>query len=362
MGDFGIISADSHVLEPPDLWGEYIEPRYRERAPHMLREGDADLFVIEGVDPMPIGNQSAAGVAPEEMRQNSSFEEVFRGGWNPEARVRDMDTDRIDVEVLYPSFCMGLWKAPDVEYQLACMRAYNDWMADFVAGRTERLVGLGLIPLDDIDAAVRELQRAAGKGLKGACISAVPPEDRPYSDPVYDPFWAAAQEARLPLSLHVFTGKRAEMGSDFLTGYALLPHWIQGTVGSMISNGVLERFPELRMISAELDIGWIASFLRRLDHAYVTHRHWSGAGASLTMLPSEYFHRQVYATFMDDQPGIQTRYQAGLENLMWSSDYPHPDSTWPHSVEVIERLFKDLPEAEKRMLVHDNAAGLYGLS
>jgi predicted TIM-barrel fold metal-dependent hydrolase len=125
---------------------------------------------------------------------------------------------------------------------------------------------------------------------------------------------------------------------------------------------VLERFPRLKVVSAEIDIGWIGTFLSRLDHAYREHRHWSGACAQLRMLPSEYFHRQVYATFMDDPAGIASREQIGVRNILWGNDYPHPDASWPHSRETIARSFEGVSEAETRRIVRDNAIELYGLA
>jgi predicted TIM-barrel fold metal-dependent hydrolase len=340
-----------------------MDPEFRDRAPRLFRQGNQDVFVVEGLPPSHVGVQATAGKRSEELKWEGKFEEGRRGGWDPEARVKDMDVDRVDAEVLYPTLCFGMWRVPDTTYQYACMRAYNDWLADFANMAPGRLVANALISLRDVDAGIRELRRVAAKGTKAACITAVAPDDRPYSHPDYDRFWATAQELNIPLSLHVFTGSKMELDTtEFLVNYALVPRWIQGTVGTMIVSGVMERFPSLKVISVEVDIGWIATFLHRLDHAFERHRHWSGSGASLKMRPSEYFHRQVYATFMDDLAGIKLRHEVGVDNIMWSSDYPHPDSTWPRSQQVIGKLFKDVPAQETHKIIHDNAARLYNLA
>jgi predicted TIM-barrel fold metal-dependent hydrolase len=307
--------------------------------------------------------QTTAGTDPAQRDALGPLEQGLTGGWDPQARLVDMDTDGVEIEVLYPTLSFGMWKAPDVAYQYACMRAYNHWIADYVSTSPGRLIGLGLVSLRDVPAAIEEATRIAHTGLKGLCIAATAPRGQTYADPGFDPFWAAAHDLGLPVSLHVLTGSEEDRDTsrDFVADYTLWPRFIQQTIADVIAGGVLERFPNLKLISAEIDIGWIGSFLSRIDHAYQEHRHWSGACAQLKMRPSEYFHRQVYATFMDDAAGIAARHFIGVDNIMWGNDYPHPDACWPHSVKTIERIFQGVPEAETRKIVHDNAARLYGL-
>ncbi len=360
---YDVVSADSHVYEPPELWTRYIEPAYRSRAPHFIRQDGADLFVIEGFPPKAIGVQASAGMQSSELRRDGRHDEGRRGGWDPDARVKDMDTDGVSAEVLYPTLALGLYRIKDLGYQMACMRAYNDWLADHCAAHPDRIIGIGLVALTDIEAGIAELHRIRKKGLRGAAITAMPRVDQPFNDPRYDPFWAAAQATDTPVSLHIFSEDREGMQSgDFIVRYSFAPARVQEGIATFISFGVLERFPRLRLVSVENDIGWAGTYLARLDHAFERHRYWTGSGTRLAMQPSAYFRRQVYLTFMDDKPGIESRAHIGVDNLMWASDYPHPDSTWPHSQQVIERQMAGVPAAERRKIVAENACRLYRLT
>jgi predicted TIM-barrel fold metal-dependent hydrolase len=366
MSDYRLVSADSHVIEPMDMWPRYIEPDYRARAPRLVRQGDADMIAIDGLAPTPAGLLATAGQSPEERSLAGGLDKGIAGGWDPVARLADMDKDDIELEVLYPTVSFGMWKAPDLDYQYACMRAYNRWMADYAGTSPGRLVGLGLVSLRDVGRAIEELKGFPAKGLRGACIAATPRAGETYALPRFDPFWAVAQDLGLPISLHVLTGSEEDRDTsgarDFVADYVMWPRFVQQTIADLIAGGVLERFPRLKVISAEIDVGWVGTFLSRLDHAYREHRHWSGACAQLRMLPSEYFHRQVYATFMDDAAGLASREQIGVRNMLWGNDYPHPDACWPHSRETIARGFKGVPDAETRRIVRDNALELYGLA
>ena len=180
--------------------------------------------------------------------------------------------------------------------------------------------------------------------------------------PEYDVFWAAAVEMEMPVSLHLGTvgvrERRSDVG-DFIGHYAILPTQLQLSIANLIAYGVFERFPELKLISVENDLGWVPTYLARIDHAYERYPHWTGA--RLPMMPSEYFRRQVYLTFISDRPGVEMRHHIGVDKILWSSDYPHPDSTWPRSRESIEWQMAGLPEEERRKIVCDNAARLYHL-
>jgi predicted TIM-barrel fold metal-dependent hydrolase len=267
--------------------------------------------------------------------------------------------------VIYTTLGFRQFWLTDAALQRACFRVYNDWLAEYCAYAPKRLTGLALISLYDVVAGVKELRRCAGRGLKGALIWASPPEDRPYSSTDYDPFWAEAQALGIPISLHSITGMGAEsrlairQPLDRYVRSAVLCHEVQRTLVVLIFSGVLERFPHLKLVSAENEVGWLPFFLQKLDQAQEEYRYLYPAPLKLT--PSEYFRRQIFATFIDDAVGVATREFIGAENIMWSSDYPHTVSTWPHSRAVVERDFKNVPEKEKRLIVRENVVRLYSL-
>jgi predicted TIM-barrel fold metal-dependent hydrolase len=360
-----IVSADSHVVEPADVWTSRIEPRFADRAPHVVKNHgklQGDFFVCEDLPPTSVKGFALAGLDPKEYFKatKSGYAGVPPGAWDPTERIKDQERDGVSAEVLYPSLAMALFQLQDGELRAASFRAYNDWLADYVSQNTRRLAGIALIPLDDPQTAAAELQRSAKKGLKGGMIWAEPPGDQPYNHPVYDPFWAAAQDHAFPLSLHILTERSREPGGlDFVIKYPTLHHATQRSLSGFILGGVLERFPRLKLVSVENDIGWIGHFIQRLDHSYDKFRYTTKN--IIPNPPAFYFHRQVYATFQDDRVGVVTREFAGVGNLMWASDFPHADSTWPNSREVIERDFKDVPAADRRRIVADNAAELYGV-
>ena len=233
-------------------------------------------------------------------------------------------------------------------------------MAEFISYDPKRLHAIALISLEDIQDGVKELERCAKQGLKGAMIWGSPPADKPYSSKIYDPFWQAASELHTPLSLHVITGKSKESQINFdeiASLYMNLIHEVQRSLTSLIFGGVLERFPKLTIVSAENDIGWFPHYMYRLDHAY--DKFQAMLKEPLPMKPSEYVRQQVWGTFQDDAVGPATYKLFGENNYMWASDFPHTDSTWPESLKVIERDFASVPADVTDKILYANAAKLY---
>src|SRR5215470_12036022 len=298
-----IISADSHFVEPPTMWAERVDKKFRDRAPHTvkgLNGRDGELFVCENISPVPVAGFFGAGVPSEALAEHvkKGMEAAPASVWDPAARIKDQDRDGVQAEVIYTSMGMPLYGLDDVALRVACFRAFNDWAVEYCSHNPKRLLPLGLITLEDIQAGVQELQRIAKKGMRGAMIWAEPPGDRPYSHPDYDPFWAAAQELNMPLSLHILTGRKG-MGIDFFSGSLLiqgstLHHQVERSIAVFTLGGVLEGFPRLRIISAENDVAWMAYFLWRMD---MIHDRLGGlAPTKLQLKPSDYVKRQVYTT------------------------------------------------------------------
>jgi predicted TIM-barrel fold metal-dependent hydrolase len=373
MADLQLISSDSHVSEPPDLWVERLDIKYRDRAPRLVLNPEGQegaYFIYEGYPPHNLAIGLGAGRTPEELAaflKTGTYADARPGGWDPAQRLPDMELDGVEAEVLYTTLGFRLFWLKDAGLQRACFHVYNDWLAAYCSYAPGRLKGLALISLYDPKAGAQELERCARLGLKGAMIWCSPPADQPYSSEIYDPFWAAAQDLDMPVSLHAITGMERipwEYGAEKRAMRSTVtPHEIEKSFSILILSGVLERFPRLKIVSAENNCGWLPYYLQRMDRGFArfgpsgTVTPWP---TKLTLKPSEFFRRQMYCTFIDDSFGVASRHWIGVDNIMWSSDYPHTASTWPHSRDIIARDFKSVSEVEKRKIVRENAAQLYG--
>ena len=369
MTDYKLISADSHVSEPTDLWVERVDKRYRDRAPRLAvnpggKEGA--YFLYEGHAPHPIGIGLAAGKSPQELAEfltKGTYGDARPGGWDPAERLKDNEIDGVEADVLYTTLGFRIFWLKDAGLQQDCFRVYNDWLAAYCSYAPKRMAGLALISLYDPKAGAQELARCVKAGLKGAMIWCSPPADQPYSSAVYDPFWATAQELRVPVSLHAITGMGQESQWEFSERYmraTILAHEVERSFSVLIFSGVLDRFPDLQIVSAENNCGWIPYYLQRMDRAFDRGRY--AAGFNLKLKPSAYFQRQMHATYIDDFVGVATRHFVGVDRLMWSSDYPHQASSWPHSQDVVARDFKDATPDERFKITRGNVAKLYGFA
>lgn len=363
MAKYNVISSDSHVAEPGDLWLRYIDPAFRERAPQLVQEADADYWICEGAPKGNAGMIAPAGRKSEELKAKGRYADGRAGGWDAEARLKDMAVDGVDAEVLYPTIAIRMFRLNDIDYQDACFRGYNRWMADFTGTHPDKLKGLALVTVQDLERGIAQMREGRALGLPGAVIAISPDEDKPYNHAYYEPLWDAAEDLAMPLSLHIQAGRKNALENNYLIDYTTTPYWVQRSLAQLIFGGVFERHPKLKVISAESDIGWIPTFLSRMDHAYNRHRfHTGGFDYKEEVPPSTFFHRHVYATFMRDAPGVLAREYVGVGNLMWASDYPHSDSTWPDSQRVIAEQFRDVPVGDRQRIVMENAAQLYGLN
>ena len=374
MAEYPLLDADSHVSEPLNLWQERLPAKYRDKAPRMLKEHEgkpgAWWLIEEGREPHNVILGFGANKTLEELQQflkGFSYAGAHRGGWDPVQRVKDMDQDGVTGDVLYTTLGFRMFWIRDAGFQRACFQVYNDWLAEFCSYSPKRLKGLGLISLYDPKQGAEDLEECAKKGLAGGLIWASPPDELPFYSEVYNSFWKAAQELRMPLSLHEFAGFERiywESTAEKRTvANAVASHEVETTFATFILSGILERFPRLRIISAELNCGWLAYFLHRMDRAFDSRGvrlQGSPFPTKLTMRPSEYFRRQLYATFIDDPYGLAHRHEIGVDNLLWSSDFPHSATFWPHSREKIAKDFHGIGEEDKRKILCENVAKLYG--
>lgn len=205
--EYTCISADSHVVEPPNLWLDRIDSAYKDRAPRTYKEDGNDVFRGENVDFLGISGVSAAGKGRDQIKPQGNYEDdVYPGAYDPDARLKDQDQDGIEAEVVYPSVAMRMYAIADIGLQSACFRAYNDWVSDFAGAHPHRIKGLGLISLENVERAVKELHRTKKLGLAGAVIGLYPDDNSTqYDNMLLDPFWGAAQELGMPVSIHILT-------------------------------------------------------------------------------------------------------------------------------------------------------------
>ncbi len=274
-------------------------------------ESGGHRFLIDGLEPQPVSLPGAAGRASEELREGGPLDDAREGGWDLTARLADQEIDGVDAEVLYPSISMALTRIADVEYQLACTRAYNDWLAELGAAAPDRVAGLALVPTVDVDAAVVEVRRTHAAGLRGILIPGRPPTGH-YAEPRFDALWALCADHELPVSFHIaLTG---DSGGDPMLGSGIrmmtvmsVVQAMQQTLSLFVFGGVFDRHPALRVVSAEHDAGWVAHYAYRLDQLFERHRHWLGPDLDLRRRPSEYVGTNAWFTFQKDPVAVETR-------------------------------------------------------
>ena len=361
---FPIISADSHITEPAETYVDFIEPAFVDRAPRLEDCGPeiGDAFVIDGFPkPISLGTVAAAGKKPEEIKlKGSRFADLHPGGWDPHLRLGDQARDGVAAEVIYPSIGMVLCNHPDLDYKKACFDAYNRWMAGYCAADPARLIGLGQTAMRTPDEGISDLESMKELGLRGVMMPGQPGVED-YDSPLYDEFWAATVELGMIPSFHILTMKAGHTRGPRMNSFLSIVRGCQDVMGMLVLGGVFERNPSVRVVCAEADAGWVPHFMYRMDHAYNRHRNWLPAGQELTRLPSEYFAENVYVTFQDDWTAFSFAGDMNWRRLLWANYFPHSDSTWSWSQELLDSHTKDLTAEQKQAILSDNVAALYGI-
>ncbi len=363
-----IISSDSHIMEPPDTYTTRIDKKYKDVAPHVeWKDKSGDTYVIEGMkQTIPMGLVAAAGVSAEGLAtsaQFAKFADLHRGGWDPEARMADQVRDGVDAEVIYPSVGMVLCNHSDADYKKACFDAYNLWIAEYCSAHPDRLLGLGQTAMRTPEEGIKDLEKMKAMGLRGVMMPGFPIQED-YDSPIYDEFFEAAIALKMPLSFHILTSREgiaiAPRGPK-INSFLSIIRGNQDIMGMFIFGGVFERHPNLRIACVEADAGWGPHFMYRMDHAYDRHRYWLTT-SKLSKKPSEYFSEHIYMTFQDDWVAFKSANMLNPRRLMWANDFPHSDSTWPNSQELLREHSQSLTEEQKNWILHDNVAEFYQLA
>ncbi len=380
--DYKVISADSHVSEPPHLWKKWLAPEFQKYAPKLVKDpdgGDAWQYG-EGIAPAMSGLilvKRGRKYADKDYRWSGlTFEAANQGAFYGEPRLKEQDEDGVDAELLYaPHRAAVHFMAPGVsEIALAGVQAYNNWlMQEFCAVNPQRLIGLCLMPNAGIDAAVAELRRVRALGAKGISIMAWPSGGANLS-PDDDPFWAEAEKLGVPVSIHIrLAGKeglvKGMANSGAMAASAVNPLVVMSTgaladapklMCELIFAGVFDRFPKLKFVFGEVNVGWVPALKELMDDHYNRDRHWTKT--NLKKMPSEYWESNFAGTFIIDKFGVKHRDEIGIDTMLWSTDYPHHRCDWLESQRIIDEHMVGVPADERAKMLAGNTVRIYGLA
>lgn len=357
-----IISADSHITEAPDTYTAYIDPKYRDIAPHIRETEDkGDIYVIDGMkSTIGMGLVAAAGQKWDELNPKARYSDIHRSGYDSTLRIADQERDGVSCEILYPTVGMVLCNHPDFDYKAASMAAYNRWVAEYASIDTDRLIPLGQTAMQSPEQGIADLEAMKALGIRGVMMPGNP-QVEDYDSPVYDEFWAACVDLELVPSFHILTtgSDRAPTRGPKMNGFLSIMRGVQDVMGMLVLGGVFARHSKLKVVCAEADAGWAPHYMYRMDHAYERHRAW--LTADIDKAPSEYFAEHIYLTFQDDYVAFQTADRTNWKQLCWANDFPHSDATWPWSQEMLTEQTAHLTEEQTRSILCDNIAALYNI-
>ncbi len=377
---YDFISADCHVdliWLPPDLFTANAPEALKDRMPYVV-EGRKGLQWIakNGAKFGLMNGMGSAGrqYVPGEIHRSDRMASTglyddgrkgIRRLTDPELRLKDQERDGVQAEVLYGILGASM-RLKDDEAATEMLRIYNHWLGDFCRTHPDRYAGLASIPSHDIGAAVAEIKRVAKDGVLRGLDIANRPDIPPFWDPCWNPLWEIAEEAKLPVHLHTIGGTLPDLRklehkvgrAAFATTITSFQMYMSIPLMAIIFAGVLEHHPGLRMVIGESGIGWIPYILDHMDLEWEDQFK----DLDLKMKPSDYWRRQCYATYQSDRIGIKLLDEIGEDNIMWGSDFPHPDGIWPDSQEYIQRELGHLPAATRHKIVCGNAARLYGFA
>jgi len=358
-----IVDADAHMDPPYEMWKDYLPSHLAEMGPYVEEGDDHDWIVFEGNKRpvrMIVNQAGKAGKDYKEFGKRSEMRPV----WLPETRLADMDTDGMDAAIMFGG---GPLPTAHPELYIASYEAYNRWLWDFCSKAPKRLIPVGYLPMRDVDETIGMIKRLAQMGYRNinipafpqakdgpkiggfsaqaAALSGNPSGDRSYTDPEFDRLWQLVCDLDISLTMHL--GGRVPRFGDkdhFLPDLVMSKTAMAEPVAIMVYGCIFQRYPKLRLGIIESGVGWMSWMAEYMDRTWERQRYWTGS--KLEEKPSFYMDRQVYGSFIHDRVGILNRDIAGGKNIMWSSDYPHSETTFPHSLNVIDRDFDGIPSED----------------
>jgi predicted TIM-barrel fold metal-dependent hydrolase len=368
--DYNIVDADQHIIEPPDLWEQWLPKKFHDKAPKLVKDEEGGDAWQLGDIMEPMGLVAVQETRPRDLAWTGvKLSEVDPGFYEPERRLELMDEDGIDAAVFYPPqrTLYYFFADEDPAFRAAGIEAFNGWMQDyFCAENPSRLGAIAQIPPLGIEGAIEHLRSAKEKGFRGVSIGNWP-SGRDALSAEDDPFWAVAEELGLPVHVHIRLvgggAKRERVGvkrggPDQLAGLATTLSAMPLLIAQTIFHGLFERFPKLTFVGAEAGVGWVPYVLGEMDDRYRRNRFWTEV--SLGRLPSEYFKRNWKLGIVRDPFGVQNCHAVGVESILWSSDFPHHINDWPNSRYLINDMSLGLRAEDKRKIFCENAGRLYG--
>jgi predicted TIM-barrel fold metal-dependent hydrolase len=364
---YSLISADSHVIEPPDVFAS-LPAALRDRAPTLTDWNGGSAWIVGDLAPAPLPRTAKTGSGYRHGYPTDGspihWNDVLPALYDPAERIKAQDADGVDAEVLYPS--AGLWDAikllGDAELKLACVRAYNDWIAKFCAHSPDRLIGLGKVPTTSVEDAIAEARRCVGLGLKGLLLDAMPSGASIGGNPADEPFWEVINEIGLPVSMHIGVSPVASTEPDGGIAPGLKPP-MADVVLPMVSSGLFERLTNLKLVFAHADASWALHWLEFSDMYFLRHRHLKelSHGTSDTV-PSIFIRGHFWFTFHHDRIAVRNRHNLGSAHLMWASHFPYDDTNWPDNRQQAVLVTAEADAETQKALMGANVARLYRLT
>ena len=364
--DYILISVDDHVVEPASMFEQHLAAEHKPRAPRVKRKADgSDVWVFEGEQIPNIGLNAVVGRPPEEYgMEPTSFDQLRKGTYDVDARIEDMNANGVLASMCFPSFpglCGALFfRQQDKNLARAVLQAYNDWHIDEWCGaHPARFIPLSLTPFWDPQLMAAEIRRVAKKGCHAVSFTESPdalglPS---FHSEHWDPFWTACADEGTVVCIHIGSGagmKFSSMDAPVDVMITVQPIACVNAAADLLWSRVMKKFPALKIAMSEGGIGWIPYFLERADYVHAHHHYWTRqdfAGKK----PSEVWREHIITCFIDDPVGVKNRHGVGVETMTWECDYPHSDTTWPHSPEILARSFAGVPDSEINLITHENA-------
>jgi uncharacterized protein len=359
-----IISADSHVLEPGELWTNALGERFGDALPRIVKsfDGHEGTFFYLGRP----GEAARIDELVNAVGDDQRIRELVQAGSDPVFRLKLMQADGVSAEVLNPTFALWVPRIPDPAMRRACAEVFNDWIVEYCACAPERLLGVGIVPIDDPDWAVNEAKRIIRRGARGIMVPTQPIDGaKPYRNPVYDRFWGVVEEARVPVTLHIVTGRvrdpftyhgadeRGEVPRSFLE---LFGEAAPVLANEFIFGGIFDRFPRLTIFLSEYDASWLPILKYRVD------RIEKFPGLNPLKKPARaYIDENIVVGIINDPLAAKLSHEIGVDRILWGSDFPHPPCPYPHTRERIGEILAGIPQADRTAIVSGNVSRLYGI-